>query len=182
MRAFNRGSRPSIGDFVGGRGKARRRLLRHVCRKNRRRHRLPMWHTVQSHRVSLPFSRPLTPIAHGMEFALGGLPEFHAGVARKRPRVSQSLLATVLARTTCFLGIFISRSPNCEDTLMPRDEKFPTDSQPSGQSRPSSGDADRPLIIQSEDLLQGRDEVWIEHGEEMYRLRVTSSGKLYLTK
>jgi hemin uptake protein HemP len=31
-------------------------------------------------------------------------------------------------------------------------------------------------------LLQGRREVWIAHGEEMYRLRVTSSGRLYLTK
>jgi hemin uptake protein HemP len=38
------------------------------------------------------------------------------------------------------------------------------------------------LILRSEDLLQGRKEVWIEHGTEMYRLRVTAAGKLYLTK
>ena len=42
--------------------------------------------------------------------------------------------------------------------------------------------ADRPLIIRSDELLQGRRELWIEHGEEMYRLRLTRSGKLYLTK
>lgn len=41
---------------------------------------------------------------------------------------------------------------------------------------------DRPLIHQSSDLLQGRQETWIEHNSEMYRLRVTSRGKLYLTK
>jgi hemin uptake protein HemP len=38
------------------------------------------------------------------------------------------------------------------------------------------------LIYASADLLQGRREIWIEHGHEMYRLRLTSSGKLYLTK
>jgi hemin uptake protein HemP len=40
----------------------------------------------------------------------------------------------------------------------------------------------RPLIIRSEDLLQGRREIWIAHGDDMYRLRLTSSGRLYLTK
>ena len=42
--------------------------------------------------------------------------------------------------------------------------------------------SDRPLIYQAADLLQGRREVWIEHGEEMYRLRHTAAGKLYLSK
>lgn len=37
-------------------------------------------------------------------------------------------------------------------------------------------------LLRSEDLLKGRSEVWIEHGDEMYRLRLTSAGKLYLTK
>jgi hemin uptake protein HemP len=40
----------------------------------------------------------------------------------------------------------------------------------------------RPLIVHSDDLLQGRRELWIEHGEEMYRLRLTRAGKLYVTK
>ena len=43
-------------------------------------------------------------------------------------------------------------------------------------------DANRPRIVRSEELLQGQRELWIEHGEEMYRLRLTRSGKLYLTK
>jgi hemin uptake protein HemP len=39
-----------------------------------------------------------------------------------------------------------------------------------------------PVIYSSEELLKGRREVWIEHGDQMYRLRVTSANKLYLTK
>lgn len=42
--------------------------------------------------------------------------------------------------------------------------------------------ADDAIIIQAKELFQGRREVWIEQGEEMYRLRLTPSGKLYLTK
>ncbi|MCA9144174.1 MAG: hemin uptake protein HemP [Planctomycetaceae bacterium] len=45
-----------------------------------------------------------------------------------------------------------------------------------------SDDESRPLTFQSADLLQGQREVWIEHEDKMYRLRVTASGKLYLTK
>ncbi|MEX0676737.1 MAG: hemin uptake protein HemP [Pirellulales bacterium] len=44
--------------------------------------------------------------------------------------------------------------------------------------RPAEG----PVILRSEDLLQGRSDVWIKHGAEMYRLRLTPAGKLYLTK
>ena len=40
----------------------------------------------------------------------------------------------------------------------------------------------RPLVLRSEDLFKSSREVWIEHGEVMYRLRLTSSGKLILTK
>ncbi len=65
---------------------------------------------------------------------------------------------------------------------MSPDEQFPSDLDPDDGPQPSPTDADRPLIIPSETLLQGRSEIWIEHGDEMYRLRVTSSGKLYLTK
>jgi hemin uptake protein HemP len=42
--------------------------------------------------------------------------------------------------------------------------------------------SDPPHSISSEELLQGRRELWIEHEGQMYRLRVTSRGKLYLTK
>jgi hemin uptake protein HemP len=43
-------------------------------------------------------------------------------------------------------------------------------------------DLDRPAIYTSAELLQGRREAWIEHGNQMYRLRLTHAGKLYLTK
>jgi len=46
----------------------------------------------------------------------------------------------------------------------------------------SRDSGDRPRVLRSEELLQGAREVWIEHGSEMYRLRLTSAGKLYLTK
>ncbi len=41
---------------------------------------------------------------------------------------------------------------------------------------------ERPAIYTSAELLQGRREAWIEHGNQMYRLRLTHAGKLYLTK
>ncbi|HEY2759930.1 MAG TPA: hemin uptake protein HemP [Pirellulales bacterium] len=40
----------------------------------------------------------------------------------------------------------------------------------------------QPIIYSSAELLKGRREVWIEHGDQMYRLRLTSGGKLYVTK
>ena len=39
-----------------------------------------------------------------------------------------------------------------------------------------------PLVLSSEELFQGRRELMIEHGGEMYRLRITSRGRLILTK
>jgi hemin uptake protein HemP len=41
---------------------------------------------------------------------------------------------------------------------------------------------DRPPIYSSAELLHGSREAWIEHGQQMYRLRLTQAGKLYLTK
>ena len=60
----------------------------------------------------------------------------------------------------------VSKEPEDQDTV--GDEPTPT-----------SNDA---IIIQAKELFQGQSEVWIELGDEMYRLRLTSSGKLYLTK
>lgn len=65
---------------------------------------------------------------------------------------------------------------------MPETEPGPSDSEPDDNPTPASKNPDRPLVFRSKDLLQGRKEVWIEHGDDMYRLRVTSLGKLYLTK
>ena len=53
---------------------------------------------------------------------------------------------------------------------------------PSNRSGESPRDETRPRILRSKDILDGHPEVWIEHGDEMYRLRVTAAGKLYLTK
>ncbi|MFN0019956.1 MAG: hemin uptake protein HemP [Pirellulaceae bacterium] len=49
----------------------------------------------------------------------------------------------------------------------------------SGDPIPSTGP---PHIYQSEELFRGRREVWIEHGDVRYRLRITTAGKLILTK
>jgi hemin uptake protein HemP len=46
----------------------------------------------------------------------------------------------------------------------------------------SSEQQTRTCVFTSDELLQGRREAWIEHRGEMYRLRLTGSGKLYLTK
>ena len=49
-----------------------------------------------------------------------------------------------------------------------------------------AADSDRagasPPVIDSATLLGGRREVIIRHGDELYRLRVTASNKLILTK
>jgi hemin uptake protein HemP len=54
-----------------------------------------------------------------------------------------------------------------------------SDSMP--DDSPSSGDV-LPLTYSTQEIFQGRREVWIEHGSEMYRLRITSKGRLILTK
>ncbi len=45
-----------------------------------------------------------------------------------------------------------------------------------------SDDQGRGLPIASQDLLQGRRQVWINHGGTLYCLKATSNGRLYLTK
>ncbi len=49
-------------------------------------------------------------------------------------------------------------------------------------AKPTDGVDQAALIYRSDELLQGRRQVLIEHGSDMYRLRLTASGKLYLTK
>jgi hemin uptake protein HemP len=39
-----------------------------------------------------------------------------------------------------------------------------------------------PVVLRSEELLQGRREILIIHSQEVYHLRLTRSGKLILTK
>lgn len=38
------------------------------------------------------------------------------------------------------------------------------------------------LVYRTEDLFLDRREIWFEHGNEQYRLRITAAGKLILTK
>ena len=46
----------------------------------------------------------------------------------------------------------------------------------------TADEADVPVQSRSEDLLQGRRELLIQHGDEQYRLRLTRMNKLILTK
>jgi hemin uptake protein HemP len=39
-----------------------------------------------------------------------------------------------------------------------------------------------PLVIDSATLMSGRREIVIRHGNDLYRLRITASNKLILTK
>ena len=58
-------------------------------------------------------------------------------------------------------------------------------SQPTRATRPDDvgGDtADVALTVESVTLMKGRRELLIRHGAETYRLRVTASNKLILTK
>lgn len=57
--------------------------------------------------------------------------------------------------------------------LPPRDTvSIPTDARPQGNLR----------VVTSKEILQGGQEVMIEHEGEFYRLRLTRNGKLILQK
>jgi hemin uptake protein HemP len=58
-------------------------------------------------------------------------------------------------------------------------QKPDTDSTIPQASKP----ADPPrVVVKSSEILRGNTEIWIEHGTEMYRLRLTRAGKLLLSK
>jgi len=57
----------------------------------------------------------------------------------------------------------------------PADENNSQENEPSPPAQP-------PRILQAEDLFAGRREIWIQHGDQRYRLRITAAGKLILTK
>lgn len=46
----------------------------------------------------------------------------------------------------------------------------------------STTGAASPLVVDSATLMGGRRELIIRHGDEVYRLRITASNKLILTK
>jgi len=49
------------------------------------------------------------------------------------------------------------------------------------QSASSTNNTDR-LIVKSTEVFRGRTEIWIEHGSEMFQLRLTRAEKLLLSK
>lgn len=62
-------------------------------------------------------------------------------------------------------------------TLLRKNDLAPGDSQP--EQRRVRG---APPIVPFETIALGREEVWIELDEQIYRLRRTRQGKLILTK
>ena len=66
----------------------------------------------------------------------------------------------------------------CEPFLLA--QEMPRSSNP----EPQQDDADKgePATVSSETLLAGRRQLIIQHGEERYRLMLTRSNKLILTK
>ncbi len=69
------------------------------------------------------------------------------------------------------------------DADPPDDDKEP-DPSDQHQASPASLGPEREgvRILESESLLEGRREVWIRHGNEMYRLRATAAGRLHFSK
>ncbi len=61
----------------------------------------------------------------------------------------------------------------------------PVSQQAVEPAAPSREPAARPpgvRLVPSRELLQDQRELWIEHRGQVYRLRLTPSGRLYLTK
>jgi hemin uptake protein HemP len=65
------------------------------------------------------------------------------------------------------------------NSSQPEPQATPSDRPTEAAANPTP---DAPLIYQSQELLAGRREIWIEHGRDMYRLRLTQQHKLILTK
>lgn len=59
---------------------------------------------------------------------------------------------------------------------------MPEPNQEPQPANPPNKPSETPRIIQAEDLFAGQREVWIQHGDQCYRLRITAAGKLILTK
>ena len=59
----------------------------------------------------------------------------------------------------------------------------PNDNDPEGRNEePIQPSPPGARVLSSTDLMGGEREIWIEHGQEMYRLRLTNSDKLILMK
>lgn len=67
------------------------------------------------------------------------------------------------------------------------DPIHPEPSGPAGNSQPASNHSvtaagQHGRVFTTEELFGNLKEVWIQHGDAQYRLRITSTGKLVLTK
>jgi hemin uptake protein HemP len=51
-----------------------------------------------------------------------------------------------------------------------------------GRAAEPEGTGAPPLVVDSVTLMSGRRELLIRHGDDTYRLRITASNKLILTK
>ena len=64
-------------------------------------------------------------------------------------------------------------------TTMTDPDRLPPSRSPPEPDPPTGA----PLpLLRSEDLFEGQREVFIRHGDDLYRLRITRSGKLILHK
>lgn len=97
----------------------------------------------------------------------------------------QSQIATLVPKDSAlgFVQAWIKSAR--QKTFIPA-EKTMMSTQPSTslpeEHTDDQPESERPLTVTSQEVLQGRRELWIEHEGQIYRLRVTSRGKLYLTK
>jgi hemin uptake protein HemP len=66
--------------------------------------------------------------------------------------------------------------------LMTDSAPIPDNPTPDDAAEQSSQPEPPPRPVSSKELLQGREELLIEHDGEIYRLRLTPKGRLYLTK
>lgn len=58
----------------------------------------------------------------------------------------------------------------------------PEDASPDDPIRDQAGPPSPRRVITTDELFAGGREVWIQHGDQQYRLRITAAGKLILTK
>ena len=76
-----------------------------------------------------------------------------------------------------------NQTPKAENSSTPHPARFSmTNDSPQGCPHPAAEQPARPREIDSAELMCGQREIVIRHGQELYRLNVTRSGKLILRK
>jgi hemin uptake protein HemP len=103
-------------------------------------------------------------------------------IASKSSHDGASLaLGTTIATEAPCVRYFFTRVESLSMEALP-----PSTAAAANETEPSPATdvvrIDERLIYRSPELLRGRREIWIEHGRDMYKLRITSQGRLILTK